>query len=119
MLAILVSCYLTYGGELTGKRGNNGPICSLPPPSHMKWGSRGLNWWAGRGNPHHPIPGLNWWAGKGEGRGKPPSKPYLEATGKAGAGASYTCNVIPLDCQAEESQPEFIFQIDFWDLLGA
>ena len=47
------------------------------PPSHMKWGSRGLNWWAGKGQT--PLESL--FGGDRE--------------AKAGAGASYTCNVTP------------------------
>ena len=68
------------------------------PPSHMKWGSRGLNWWAGKG--------------------QTPWNPYLEATGRkrqvqARSTPAMSPPPTPLDCQAEESKAEFILRLKF------
>ena len=76
MLAIWVSCYLTYGGQLTGKRSNNGPICSPPAESH-EMGVEGSKLVGGEG----AIPLESLFGGDRE--------------AKAGAGAFYTCNVTP------------------------
>ena len=98
MLAIWVSCYLTYGGQLAGKRSNNGPaICSLPAKSH-EMGVEGSE-----------LVG---------GKGQPPWKPYLEAPGRgnkrqvqARPTPAMSPPLLPLDCQAEESLAEFVFHI--------
>ena len=71
----------------------------------MKWGSRGLNWWAG----------------KGEGRGNPLESLFGgDREAKAGAGASYTCNVTlnpPLTVKLKSLKQSSNFIFRFWDVL--
>ena len=74
------------------------------PPSHMKWGSGGLNWWAGRGSP-------------------PPWIPYLEAPGRQRqvqeGRPSYTCNVTlaPLTVKLKSLKQSSYFRFRFWNVL--